>query len=87
MARHVRLSELLVGTEGLALLRNLYDGSDEEAAVRLREVRAILDREHPTDPTDPIAEADPRAGYAAGRPPMTTRATRSWRWSSPRSGG
>ena len=34
---------MLIGTEGLALLRNLYDGSDEEAVARLGEVRAILD--------------------------------------------
>jgi hypothetical protein len=40
--RHVRLDELLIGIEGLALLRNLYDGSDEDAGARLSEVRAIL---------------------------------------------
>jgi hypothetical protein len=31
MARNVRLRELLVGIEGLALLRNLYDGTDSAA--------------------------------------------------------
>jgi SAM-dependent methyltransferase len=79
MERHVRLSELLIGTEGLALLRSLYDGSDEDAAARLDEVRAILNADgdgdvdgdadgvgdHAHDATEPIAEADPRAGYAA----------------------
>jgi hypothetical protein len=40
--RNVRLRELLVGVEGLALLRHLYDGSDEEADARLSEVARIL---------------------------------------------
>ena len=63
MERHVRLSELLIGTEGLALLRTLYDGSDEDAAARLGEVRAIVcgDLEHET--AELAAESDPRAGY------------------------
>ncbi len=30
MTRNVSLRELLVGVEGLALLRNLYDGSDAD---------------------------------------------------------
>jgi SAM-dependent methyltransferase len=55
---------VLVGVEGLALLRHLYDGSDDEADLRLAEVRAILD-----DETflagEPIGEAAPRAGYRA----------------------
>jgi SAM-dependent methyltransferase len=68
--RHVRLDELLVGTEGLALLRNLYDGSDEDADARLSEVRAILASasasadDRARDPGELIAESDPRAGYA-----------------------
>jgi SAM-dependent methyltransferase len=66
MERHVRLSELLIGTEGLALLRTLYDGSDDEAAARMSEVRAIVDGrpEHAREPGDLIVESDPRAGYA-----------------------
>ena len=43
MTRHVRLRELLVGVEGLALLRNLYGGTDEDAEQRLGEVRRLLD--------------------------------------------
>jgi SAM-dependent methyltransferase len=43
MGRHVRLRELLVGIEGLALLRHLYDGSDDAADERLAEVRGVLD--------------------------------------------
>jgi hypothetical protein len=33
----------LVGVEGLALLRHLYDGGDEAADQRIAEVRRILD--------------------------------------------
>jgi SAM-dependent methyltransferase len=64
--RHVRLDELLVGTAGLALLRNLYDGSDAQASQRLAEVRSILNRddEHARDAGELIAESEPRAGYA-----------------------
>jgi hypothetical protein len=39
----VSLRELLVGVEGLALLRNLYDATDEHAARRLHELREVLD--------------------------------------------
>jgi ubiquinone/menaquinone biosynthesis C-methylase UbiE len=63
MTRNVSLRELLAGVEGLALLRNLYDGSDADAQQRLQELRAVLD-----DPalgaTEATPEADPAAGYA-----------------------
>ncbi len=63
MARQVSLRELLVGVEGLAVLRNLYDGTGEDAARRLDELRRLLD-----DPTYEHAEAtpefDPREGYS-----------------------
>jgi len=64
--RHAGLDELLIGTEGLALLRNLYHGSDEEAARRLAEVRAILDADSDAgrDDVERVVEVDPRAGYA-----------------------
>lgn len=45
MTRHVRLRELLIGVEGLALLRRLYDGTDDEAERRIAAVRRILDDE------------------------------------------
>jgi hypothetical protein len=41
MARHVRLREFLVGVEGLALLRDLFTGSDESAHQRIAERRCI----------------------------------------------
>ncbi len=63
MTRNVSLRELLVGVEGLALLRNLYDGTDTVAAERLQELRRVLD-----DPDLASAEAtpehDPVSGYA-----------------------
>lgn len=57
------MRELLVGVEGLAVLRHLYEGSDEDSARRLQELREVLD-----DPAFEQAEAtpefDPKEGYA-----------------------
>lgn len=63
VARHTRLRELLVGIEGLALLRRLYDGTDDEADRRLDEVRALLADEAYAG-TEPTAEAGAQEGYA-----------------------
>jgi SAM-dependent methyltransferase len=60
----VRLRELLVGIEGLALLRRLYDGTDESAARRVQEVRRLLDEEAFAQ-AEPVDEAPPRIGYRA----------------------
>jgi ubiquinone/menaquinone biosynthesis C-methylase UbiE len=62
MARHVRLRELLVGVEGLALLRHLYDGTDDLADERLAEVRRLLD-DDAFSIGELTREADPRSGY------------------------
>lgn len=62
MARHVRLRELLVGVEGLALLRHLYDGTDDQADQRLAEVRKLLEDESFLV-GEPISEVDARTGY------------------------
>jgi len=64
MARYVRLRELLVGVEGLALLRQLYDGTDDDAERRIAEVRGILDDEALAI-GDWTQEREPRAGYRA----------------------
>jgi len=61
MTRNVSLRELLVGVEGLALLRNLYDGSDAAASERLEELRRVLD-----DPGLGAAEATPEHDAASG---------------------
>jgi SAM-dependent methyltransferase len=62
MARHIRLRELLVGIEGLALLRHLYEGTDEDAERRLSEVRRLLD-DDAFSASEAIGEVDPRSGY------------------------
>jgi SAM-dependent methyltransferase len=62
MARHVRLRELLVGVEGLALLRHLHDGTGDDADQRLAEVRWLLDDEAFSS-GEFTSEADPRTGY------------------------
>jgi SAM-dependent methyltransferase len=64
VVRNVRLRELLVGIEGLALLRHLYDGTDEDADQRLAEVGRLLDEET-FSASQPTSEADPRAGYGS----------------------
>jgi hypothetical protein len=64
MGRYVRIRELLVGVEGLALLRHLYDGTDDSADRRLAEVRRVLD-EPELAAGEPIREVDPGAGYRA----------------------
>lgn len=62
--RNVRLRELLIGVEGVALLRHLFDGTDAAAAQRVAEVRRLLD--DPTfDAVETVTEADARTGYAA----------------------
>jgi SAM-dependent methyltransferase len=63
--RHVRLTEILVGVEGLALLRHLYDGNDDAAEARLAEVCALLADESLASGGEATTEQDPRAGYAA----------------------
>src|SRR5687767_13605229 len=62
MTRNVRLRELLVGVEGLGLLRHLYDGTDAAARQRLAEIRRLLDDES-FSASELTSEADPRAGY------------------------
>jgi SAM-dependent methyltransferase len=62
MARNVRLREMLVGIEGLALLRHMYDGTDEAVEQRLSEIRRLLDDES-LSRSELTKEADPRTGY------------------------
>jgi hypothetical protein len=40
VARHLRLGEFLLGVEGIALMRHLFD-DDAQAATRLAEIRLI----------------------------------------------
>ncbi len=66
MGRRVSLREVLVGAEGLALLRQLFDGDDETAEARLAEVRRIVDPAADTvlgEQTN-VPELDVTEGYA-----------------------
>jgi len=62
MSRNVRLRELFVGIEGLALLRHLYDGSDADADQRVAEVRALLD-DDAYAAGELMSESDAKTGY------------------------
>ena len=42
MHRHIRLGELLIGVEGVALMRGLFTASDESAQQRVDEVKRLL---------------------------------------------
>lgn len=64
MGRRVRLREVLVGVEGLALLRHLYDGTDDTADQRLAEVRRLLD-DDAFSAGELTSEVDPRTGYGS----------------------
>jgi SAM-dependent methyltransferase len=63
--RHVTLRELLLGFEGLALIRGLVDGADDEMQARVEEVRRIVEStEGPYSLGLDVPELDSRAGYA-----------------------
>jgi SAM-dependent methyltransferase len=62
LPREVRIRELLVGIEGLALLRHLYDATDDAADRRLAETRRLLDDDAFAG-GEVIGEADARTGY------------------------
>jgi SAM-dependent methyltransferase len=66
-AKHVRLSELALGIEGLAILRGLFDASSDEQLLRLDELRKIVAEydEAPWNLGLDIPERDPLAGYAS----------------------
>ena len=64
--RNIALRELLLGFEGLAILRGLVDASDEEIAARLEDVRKIAaGMDDPPYSLDmAVPELDFREGYA-----------------------
>lgn len=67
MRDRIRLGELLLGVEGLAILRHLLGGKDEQVSARVDEVARIcrdLDKE-PFASGFPLPEMDHRGGYAA----------------------
>lgn len=67
MRKNIRLAELLMGVEGLAILRHLLRGEDEQIAARVEEL-AKLCTDHDEDSVAggfPLPEMDYRSGYAA----------------------
>ncbi len=65
--RHIKLYELLLGFEGLALLRGLVDGSEEDMSARIAEIKQIVEGidEEPYALGLDVPELDPRVGYAS----------------------
>ncbi|HEY4021784.1 MAG TPA: class I SAM-dependent methyltransferase [Pseudonocardiaceae bacterium] len=62
MTREVRLRDLLIGVEGLAILRNLYYGPADNAEQRIAEIRRLLAEDDYTT-GEPVTESDSVTGY------------------------
>jgi SAM-dependent methyltransferase len=64
--RHVRLREFLVGVEGLALMRGLFTGTDDEAERRILEAHRIVgdDEAELFGTAVDVPELEVAAGYA-----------------------
>ena len=67
MSRHIRLREVLVAVEGLAMLRELLDGDDRAASARVDELRRIvgLEEEASFGIGFDVPELDVVRGYGA----------------------
>src|SRR5688572_20261198 len=65
--RHIKLYELLLGFEGLALLRGLVDGTQQDMTARIEEIKNIVAKldEEPYSFGLDVPELDPKSGYAA----------------------
>ncbi|HEY2696775.1 MAG TPA: methyltransferase domain-containing protein [Pseudonocardiaceae bacterium] len=62
MTREVSLRDVLIGVEGLAVLRNLYHGPAGNTEQRIAEIRRILsDDEYAAG--EPVTESDSVTGY------------------------
>jgi SAM-dependent methyltransferase len=64
LTRRVKLSELLLGIEGLALLRGVITGSDEDAATRVADMGRILDDAPSLSAATSFPERSVEEGYA-----------------------
>ena len=76
MGRHVHLRELVLGIEGLAVLRGLVDASEEQQSGRIDEIRRVI-TEFDGEPWSlglEVFELDHREGYAAWAPTYDTMA-------------
>jgi ubiquinone/menaquinone biosynthesis C-methylase UbiE len=63
MAGEARVRELMMGIEGLALLRNAIDGDEEFLTARVAEMRKIIDSVD--GGVERLTEMDAATGYAA----------------------
>ncbi|MBB5159532.1 class I SAM-dependent methyltransferase [Saccharopolyspora phatthalungensis] len=62
--QNLRVREMMLGIQGVALLRNAIDGSQEFVDARLREIQSLLDGE-PNDPSKAVTELGVSPGYAS----------------------
>lgn len=65
MPGEARVRELMMGIEGLALLRNAIDGGEEFLTARVAEMRKIIDSAVGVTESETLAELDAATGYAA----------------------
>jgi ubiquinone/menaquinone biosynthesis C-methylase UbiE len=65
MADEARVRELMMGIEGLALLRNAIDGDEGFLTARVAEMRKIIDSADGVGEGETLAELDAATGYAA----------------------
>lgn len=67
MARNVRLGELILGIHGLAIMRQLLRGTDEEVRARVSDLADFCTRldEEPLSASLLLPEMDPIEGYRA----------------------
>jgi len=70
MSGRARIRELMMGIEGLALLRTAVDGDEEFVEARVAEMRRIADPAEAFVPTSDnrLSEIDAAGGYAAWAP-------------------
>ena len=65
MPGEARVRELMMGIEGLALLRNAIDGDEKFLTARVAEMREIIDSAVGVGEGETLAELDAATGYSA----------------------
>lgn len=65
MPDEARVRELMMGIEGLALLRNAIDGDEEFLTARVADMRKIIGSAAGVGESETLAELDAATGYAA----------------------
>lgn len=64
MAGEMRVRQLMMGLEGLALLRNAIDGSEKFLGARMTEMRTLFDSTDDVGASTTLTEIDAANGYA-----------------------